>query len=147
MNLNDYVSRWSLWGILFISILFGAFCGLLVFNDHLNLIRVITGAMFAIGGGTGLYGYWRLITPGPEVRLLTILYFCKEFAILLVGLRVFLLAITSFAMELSGTPTLAISYVLIGMAALFIFSSGLYTLFGTYFNMFSTKVYKNPFSK
>jgi hypothetical protein len=123
------------------------FCGILVQNEQLNLTRIITGAMFAFGGGSGLYGYWRLITPGPEVRLLTILYFCKEFAIFLVGVRMFFLAITSFAVELPMSPGIVVSYVFVGMAALFIFTAGLYTFLGTYFDIFSTKVYKNPFSK
>ena len=147
MMLNNYVEKWILWTLPLLGIIVSFLGGLLVYAGYLDFLRLITGVLILGGGGMAVWGYYRMISSGPKVRLLTLFYLIKELAIGIVGIRLVLAAIGDLGFQSPNSLEVIISYSLITLAAFFIFSSGLYTLLGTVFDVFQLQVYKNPFKQ
>lgn len=147
MVLNKYIDRWLLSIILLLGLLVGLGGGLLVHAGQLQLVRLFIGLALISGAFLGSVGHWKMISSGPYVRLLTLMYMLKETAIALVGASMIFRIIKDVHFENDVSSGVSISYALIVIASFFIFGAGFYTYLGTVFNIFKLEVRKFPFPK
>lgn len=145
--MNKYIDKWILWLLLGVGVATSLLAGFGILWGGLTIVRLLTGSAMFLGSVFAVIGYYRMISTGPKIRLLTLFYLLKEMAIVLVALRLIHAAIVSLGFSDPASINLAISYFLLTLASFFIFSSGLYTLLGTIFDVFQLQVYKNPFKQ
>lgn len=143
--MTKYLNRWLLWALIALGGLIALLGGIFVYEGYISVVRIVAGFLMFSGSICAVVGYYRMISIGPMIRLLTLFYLMKEVAIALVALRLIHAVIFDLTPQEPATIEFAISMGGVSLAAFFIFASGVYTLLGTIFDVFQLQVYKNPF--